>query len=41
MEGAKELATQFRVQLDQRLGITNGYTSDCEDVVVHPHQLSK
>jgi hypothetical protein len=33
MEGAKELATQFRVQLDQRLGITNGYTSDCEDVV--------
>jgi len=31
MEEAKELAIQFRVDVDVRLGITNGYSSDCED----------
>lgn len=34
MEGAKEKAIQFRVELDQRFGISNGYDSDCEDLAV-------
>lgn len=31
MENAKQLAIQFRVEKDKKLGIANGYDSDCED----------
>jgi hypothetical protein len=31
MEGAKQKAIQFRKDVDIRLGLNNGYTSDCED----------
>lgn len=31
MEGAKQKAIQFRVDVDKRLTLSNGYGSDCED----------
>jgi hypothetical protein len=31
MDNSKELAIQFRVDLDKRLGINNGYNADCKD----------
>jgi hypothetical protein len=31
MEQAKQLAIQFRLELDKRLGINNGYSDDCKN----------
>ena len=31
MEGAKQKAIQFRVEVDKRLNLSNGYDIDCED----------
>lgn len=30
MEEGKELAVQYRLAIDVRIGISNGYSSDCE-----------
>jgi len=31
-EGAKNLAIEFRLDIDKKLGLSNGYTNDCEDL---------